>query len=364
MVVLIKDSDESKDRVFETLVFCSELRILITASENLIKIWKLTKGFNWNKKPPQILTGHKSIVNCLSYLYLGEDGIILASGSSSKSSCVKLWFINSKGVWDGNKPESLKIETGKIKSVAMQFLAGGGALLAAGGGEYGNNLSVFRLSPKLHWDKKEPLVLKGFTYWAYPVAFQSFGDKIILAVSGYWMETFLKLWTFDMQGNWDCQEPLTLKLPPNKFYENNDLRSFVIKSFEKNGAILIASIATTERDPWDCEVGYTIAWFFDSTGKVTDERSIVLDSRDDSITEAVFHVLNDDELLVGSKIAYNRVSVKLFRKNSGNWEEQTNHIYRFRKWVSLVCFLKTPTEILLIGIRGNRIISRSIKSLT
>ena len=69
MGVLIKDVDEhEKEQVIQTLVFCPELKLLITASENLIKIWKLTRGFNWNKKPPQILTGHKSIVNCLSYL--------------------------------------------------------------------------------------------------------------------------------------------------------------------------------------------------------------------------------------------------------------------------------------------------------
>jgi len=364
MVVLIKDLDEpEEERVIQTLVFCSELKLLITASENLIKIWKLTKGFNWNRKPPQILTGHKSIVNCLSYLYLGEAGIILASGSSSKSSCVKLWFIDNKGVWDGNKPESLKIETGKIKSIAMHFLADGGALLAAGGGEYGNNLSVYKLTPKLQWNEKEPLVLKGFTYWANPIALHSFNnDKIILVVSGYWMETFLKLWTFNMQGNWDRKQPLTLKLPPNEQFEDNYLRSFEIKSFEDNSAILLASIASSENDYWICDAGYIIAWFFDSAGNVTDENSMVLDSTNDSIAQAIFQILNNDNLLVASKITYNQVSVKLFKKISDNWKEQNNQEFKYRKWIKLGCFLNTSSEIFLISITENRLISRKVLS--
>ena len=134
----------------------------------------------------------------------------------------------------------------------------------------------------------------------------------------------------------------------------------MIKTFDNNGAILIAVIASSENDYWICDARYTIAWFFDSTGKVTDEKPIILDSADDSITEAVFQIINNNEILVASKIAYNKISVKHFTKSSNKWTVQNDQIIKYRKWLNIICFLNTSNEIRLIGITGNRIHSRSI----
>ncbi|MHA1211899.1 MAG: hypothetical protein ACTSSH_05500 [Candidatus Heimdallarchaeota archaeon] len=359
MVILIEnlEGNEEKQSIY-SLTLCSELNLLISASGKLMKIWKLNKKGKWDGKPPQVLEGHEFRINCMSCLYLGDEGALLASGSAFEGSCLKLWFINNMGFWDGKKPESLKIKTWSIKSIAMEFLEDGGVLLAAGGGEYGNNLSVYRLTPEYRWNKKEPLVLKEFTYWAYPVALCSFNeDKIILAVSGGWMETFLKLWTFDTQGNWDGNPPLKLSLPPCPDYESNYPRSFEMSNINNKGAVLIAGIGSDENEYWTGDAGYVIVWNFDGAGSVAEEKAVILKRYDAPVEQVVLHRLSECEILVACRISYNEISVTCLKKTNGVWKEQNTLLFEHHH---IGCFISTPSEILLIGISENKLISWSV----
>ncbi|MHA1556814.1 MAG: hypothetical protein ACTSPM_07755 [Candidatus Heimdallarchaeota archaeon] len=354
------EENEEKQAIY-SLTQCSELNLLISASGNLMKIWKLNKNGKWDGKPPQVLKGHEFPINCMSCLYLGKKGALLASGSAFEGSCVKLWFIDNKGLWDGKKPESLKIKTWSIKSIAMEFIEDGGVLLAIGGGEYGNNLSVYKLTPEYHWDKKEPLVPKEFTYWAYPVSLCSFNkDKIILAVSGGWMETFLKLWTFNSQGNWDGNPPLKLSLPPCPDYESNYPRSFEMSSINSKGAVLIAGIGSDENEYWTGDAGYIVVWNFEAAGFVTEEKAIILNRYDAPVKQVVLHVLSESEILVAYRTSYKAISVKFLKKITGKWKEQNTLVFEHHRWLKIGCFITTPSEILLIGISENELISWSV----
>ncbi len=362
MAILIENLEGNEEtQTIHSLIPCPELNLLITASGNQMKIWKLTKRGKWDGKPPQVIKGHKFPINCMSCFYLGKKGALLASGSAFEGSCVKLWFIDNKGIWNGSKPESLKIKTWSIKSIAMEFLEDGGVLLAVGGGEYGNNLSVYKLTPEYQWDKKEPLVLKEFTYWAYPVSLCSFNkDKVILTVSGGWMETFLKLWTFDTKGNWDGNSPQKLSLPPSPDYESNYLRSFSMNSINSKSAVLIAGIGSDADEYWTGDAGYIVVWNFDAAGSVSNEKATILNRYDLPVKDLVLYVLSECEILVAFRISYNEISVKFLKKIAGVWKEQNTLIFKYHNWLKIGCFFTIPSEIRLIGISENKLISWSV----
>lgn len=358
MVILLKNQEENgKSNSFNSLVFCPILNLLITSSENLIKIWKLDKKGRWNRKSPQVLQGHKFRINFLSCLYLSGKGALLASASSSEKSYVKLWHLNLNGLWDGKDPETLEIKTWMIKSIAMQSLADRGVLLAVGGGEYGDKLSVWCLTSELKWNKKDPLFLKGFTYWSYPVALCSFNGRILLVVSGSWMEPYHKIWTFDMRGNWNGNLPLKLNLPPNQDYESNYPRSFSMCKLNDDRAVLVTAIGSDEDEYLTADAGYIIAWTFNARGELVNKKPLILGFYPQPVKRVVVFPFGVQEFLLAYSITSNKIGIKFLKEVKGIWKEYDNIFFELEDKLRIGCFVPAGKDFLFVGISRDELIS-------